>query len=89
MTILRAAARTMLASTFVVNGVSAIRQPENHLDHAEAITTRVLPIAHRVLPPAAASYLPTDTGTWVKVVGGARIAGGVMLATSLAGAAAH
>lgn len=83
MTLLRAAARLMLASSFIANGVSAVRQPDAQVEEAEAITEKLVPVTQRALPASVESYLPTDTRTWVRIVGGARIAGGVMLATGL------
>lgn len=83
MTFLRAAARTMLASFFVVNGVNAVRKPDAYVAEAEPVTSKVLPLAQRVVPPTAAVHLPEDTRTWVRIVGGAQIAGGAMLATGI------
>lgn len=83
MQLLRAAARAMLASFFVVNGVNSIRKPEDFVDAAEPIARFVVPAAQRMAPPSAAHYIPTDTATLVRVSGAAQVAGGLMLATGL------
>lgn len=83
MTILRAVARTMLASYFVVNGIKAYRHPEQFTVAAEPVADKLLPLAKSTLPPQAAVYLPDDTRSLVKVTGLAQIAGGLSLATGI------
>ncbi|WP_028708331.1 DoxX family protein [Propionicicella superfundia] len=83
MTFLRATARTMLASFFVVTGVNAIRKPDAYVAEVDPVAKRALPLAQRVVPPAAAVHLPADTRTWVRVFAGAQVAGGVMLASGV------
>lgn len=83
MTLLRAAARTLLASFFVVNGADAIRKPQAHVAEVEPVVSQVLPIAQRVIPPTAAVYLPEEPRTWARICGAAQFAGGIMLATGL------
>lgn len=83
MQLLRAAARAMLASFYVVNGVNAIRKPDEFVPAAEPITRYVVPAAQRVVPPAAAHYIPEDTAALVRITGAAQLAGGLMLATGL------
>lgn len=83
MTILRAVARTMLASYFVVNGYKAMRHPEEFLEAAEPVAETLLPLASRTLPKPAAVYLPQDTAGLVKASGIAQILGGLSLATGI------
>ncbi|MEA4944122.1 MAG: DoxX family protein [Propionicimonas sp.] len=83
MTILRAFARTMLASYFVAHGVKAWRNPETLTEAAEPVTEKVLPVAKSVLPRQLAAYLPTDNAGVVKVWGAAQVLGGLALATGL------
>jgi len=83
MTLLRAAARTMLASYFVVNGLKAFRHPEQFTEAAEPVADSLLPLAKAALPKQAAVYLPDDTVSLVKATGIAQIVGGLSLATGI------
>lgn len=83
MTILRAVARTMLASYFIVNGFKAMRHPEEFTEAAEPVAQTLLPLAKQTLPKQAAVYLPQDTTGLVKATGIAQIAGGISLATGI------
>lgn len=83
MTLLRAAARTMLASYFVVNGANAVRQPDTAAAQAEPIATKVVPLTRRLAPAAIADYLPEDSRSWARILGVAQIVGGGMLATGI------
>ena len=83
MTILRAVARTMLASYFIVNGFKAMRHPEEFTEAAEPVAQTLLPLAKQTLPKQAAVYLPQDATGLVKATGIAQIAGGISLATGI------
>ncbi|MCA0252220.1 MAG: DoxX family protein [Actinobacteria bacterium] len=83
MTILRAVARTMLASYFIVNGYKAMRHPEEFAEAAEPVAETLLPLANRTLPKQAAVYLPQDTTALVKATGIAQLIGGLSLATGI------
>ncbi|MGC4153846.1 MAG: DoxX family protein [Propionicimonas sp.] len=83
MTILRAVARTMLASYFIVNGYKAMRHPEEFAEAAEPVAETLLPLANRTLPKQAAVYLPQDTTGLVKATGIAQFIGGLSLATGI------
>jgi len=83
MSLLRAAARTMLASYFIVNGLKAYRHPETLTAAAQPVADRVLPLANSTLPPQAAAYLPEDVTGLVKASGALQIAGGLSLATGI------
>ncbi len=83
MSLLRAAARTMLASFFIVNGYKAFRHPEPLVPAAQPLADALLPLAERTLPPMAAAYLPEDTRGLVRCTGIAQLVGGVSLATGI------
>lgn len=83
MSLLRFAARTMLASFFVVNGVKALRDPEPLVAATEPLAKNFLPLVEKTLPPQAAAYLPEDAKGLVKLSGIAQIVGGVSLATGI------
>lgn len=81
MSLLRFAARSMLASFFVVNGAKAIANPEPLVGEAEPLAASFVPLAQRVAPPSLAHYIPSQTTTLVRVTGAAQVVGGLMLAT--------
>lgn len=83
MSLLRFAARTMLASFFVVNGVKALRDPEPLVAATEPIARTALPLAEKSLPPQVAAYLPEDAKGLVRLSGVAQIVGGISLATGI------
>lgn len=83
MSLLRFAARSMLASFFVVNGVKALRDPDPLVPATEPLVKQFLPLAEKTLPPQAAAYLPEDARGVVRLSGIAQIVGGVCLATGL------
>lgn len=77
MNLLRAAARTMLAGYFVVNGVKACKDPAPYAAEQERFAATVVPLAKKVAPDQVASYVPSDTATLARVTGGLRVAGGL------------
>ncbi|HYI56728.1 MAG TPA: DoxX family membrane protein [Microlunatus sp.] len=81
MTLLRSAARTMLASYFVVSGLKAVRDPESLIPAAEPLVDGVVPQIQRFAPEQVSSYIPTDAKTWVRINGVLELVGGVALAT--------
>jgi uncharacterized membrane protein YphA (DoxX/SURF4 family) len=83
MSLLRFVARSMLASYFVVNGVKALRHPEEFVDSARPFTDTVAPLVNSTLPESARGYLPEDTEGFVKLSGMLQVAGGLSLATGL------
>ncbi|MFT4295217.1 MAG: DoxX family protein [Micropruina sp.] len=83
MSLLRFAARTMLASFFVVNGVKAMRDPEPLVGATEPLARTVLPLAEKMLPPQAVAYLPEDAKGLVRLTGLAQVVGGLSLATGI------
>ena len=83
MSLLRFAARTMLASFFVVNGVKAMRDPGPLVAATEPLAKTLLPLAEKSLPPQAAAYLPEDAKGLVRLTGLAQVVGGLSLATGI------
>jgi uncharacterized membrane protein YphA (DoxX/SURF4 family) len=81
MTLLRAAARTMLASYFVASGVKALREPDSLVPDAEPLTDRVVPLLKEYAPQQVAGYVPNDARTLVRVHGATQVAGGLALAS--------
>lgn len=81
MTLLRATARTMLASYFVVNGVKAVRNPEPLVSVAEPVADRVAPLLKQYAPAQVAGYVPEDTVSLVRAHGALQLVGGLALAS--------
>ena len=81
MTLLRAAARTMLASYFVVSGVKAVKDPGPLAPAAEPLADRFVPLVKQYAPAQVANVVPEDAVTLVRVNGAAQILGGLALAT--------
>ena len=83
MSLLRFVARSMLASYFVINGVKALRHPEDFVADAQPLADKVLPLVASAVPAEARGYLPEDTAGFVKCNGALQIVGGLSLATGL------
>lgn len=75
--LVRRLARPMLSSIFVVGGFNTLRNP----DHAAPAAAPVVDKLRSVLPQQAASLIPSDTTTAVRVNAGAQVVSGVLLAT--------
>jgi uncharacterized membrane protein YphA (DoxX/SURF4 family) len=71
MAVVRAVARPMLASIFIVQGFNTLRHPDRVVKKAEPV---VRPIAERV------SFVPDDTEQAVRVNGAIQFTAGVLLA---------
>jgi uncharacterized membrane protein YphA (DoxX/SURF4 family) len=76
MTIVRLAARPLLASMFVVGGIDAVRNASKKSDAAEPVVDRLAPLIRKYVP-----QLPEDTTTLVRLNGAAQVAAALMLAT--------
>jgi hypothetical protein len=76
MTLLRAAARTMLASYFVASGIKALRDPDSLVPDAEPLTDKMVPLLKEYAPDQVASFVPDDARTLVRVHGATQLAGG-------------
>ncbi|WP_433792771.1 DoxX family protein [Actinoplanes sp. CA-252034] len=72
----RTAARALLASIFVVEGVRTLARPETRADAVRSLTDRVTPLLERTDP-----RLPTDPLTLVRVKAAADVVAGLALAT--------
>lgn len=79
MNLLRAAARTMLAGYFVVNGVKALKDPTPFAADQERFAHTVVPLARKAAPEPVASVIPEDTETLARISGGLQVAGGVAM----------
>ncbi len=81
MTLLRAAARTMLATYFISSGIKALRHPDALVPAAEPLTDKLVPLVKQYAPAQVAGYVPEDARTLVRVNGGTQVLGGLALAT--------
>jgi uncharacterized membrane protein YphA (DoxX/SURF4 family) len=81
MTLLRAAARTMLASYFVSSGIKALRNPGPLVPLAEPLADRFVPLLKQYAPEQVARYIPEDAKTLVRLNGATQVIGGLALAT--------
>ncbi len=81
MSLLRAAARPMLASYFIVSGFKAVKNPEPLVDGAAPVADRLVPLVKRVAPDSVSGSIPEDTATLVRINGALQLGGGLALAT--------
>ncbi len=81
MTLLRAGARTLLASYFIAAGVKSVRNPDPLVAAAEPITDKVVPLVKQYAPDQVAGFIPEDAKTLVRVNGAAQVIGGLALAS--------
>ncbi|MBL7261442.1 DoxX family membrane protein [Paractinoplanes lichenicola] len=72
----RTAARALLASIFVVQGVRSFTKPDDSVEAAGLVTERVKPLLEKVDP-----RIPTDTRTLVRIKGASDVIAGLALAT--------
>lgn len=83
MNLVRGVGRLLLGGFFIVNGVRAVKDPAHLASAAEPLARRFVPLAVRALPPEAASYVPEDTETLVRVNGVLSVLGGLGMATGI------
>lgn len=81
MTLLRAAARTLLASYFVVSGVKAVKNPAPLVPAAEPLADKFVPMVKQYAPDQVANYIPEDAATLVRLNGAMQLVGGIALAS--------
>ncbi len=81
MTISRLLARPLMASTFVVGAVNALRNADAHAQKAAPVTERITPLAERALPQAP---LPTEPVTLVRLNAVVQLAAAATFATGRA-----
>lgn len=72
----RTAARALLASIFVVDGIRTLAQPEARAEAARPLTDRMTPLLERTDP-----RLPTDPLTLIRIKAVADVVAGLALAT--------
>ncbi|MCM4082947.1 DoxX family protein [Paractinoplanes hotanensis] len=72
----RTAARAMLASIFVVQGVRSLLKPEAFEESAARVSEPLKPLLEKVDP-----RIPTDTRTLVRIQGASDVLAGLALAT--------
>jgi uncharacterized membrane protein YphA (DoxX/SURF4 family) len=83
MSLLRAGARTMLASYYIVSGVKALRNPDELVKAAEPLADRVVPAVKKYAPQQVAVVIPEDAVNLVRANGAVRVVGGLGLATGM------
>ena len=76
MTLVRLAARPLLASMFVVGGIDSLRTAPAKADAAEPVTDRLVPLLQKLVP-----QLSDDPTTLVRINGAVQVAAGLALAT--------
>lgn len=75
MTSLRAIARPLLASVFVVDGWDAVRHPDRHSEKLGAVARPIAAIAEKI------PGVPSDTASLTRLTGAVSVGAGVLLAT--------
>jgi putative oxidoreductase len=78
MTSIRLVARPMLASMFVMGGISALRNPDQHVRMAQPVTGKISEVADQATPEDRS--VP-DEKQLVLINGAAQVLGGLALAT--------
>jgi putative oxidoreductase len=74
--LVRRIARPLLASSFINDGVDALRNPQAHIAGAAPLVEAVTGATDKQLPV----QLPKDTAQWVKIVGGVKVGAGALFA---------
>jgi uncharacterized membrane protein YphA (DoxX/SURF4 family) len=81
MTVVRALARPLLSTIFIVQGAKAARSPEPLVAKAQPVTDRMVPMIKKVAPAQVADRLPDSTANLVRLNGAAQVLGGLALAS--------
>ena len=76
MTIVRLAARPLLASMFLVGGLDALRNASKRADAAKPVIDKLAPLLQRAVP-----QLPDDPTTLVRIHGAVQVGAALTLAT--------
>ena len=74
--LVRRIARPLLATSFINDGVDALRNPQAHVAGAAPIVEKFTGAADKQLPV----QLPKDTAQWVKIIGGVKVGAGALFA---------
>ena len=78
---MRAIARPLLSTIFIVQGLNAVRNPEPLVPKAQPVTDRLVPMVKKVAPPQIGDRIPETTAGMVRLNGVAQVLGGVALAS--------
>ncbi|HET6294867.1 MAG TPA: DoxX family protein [Kribbella sp.] len=81
MTVVRALARPLLSTIFIVQGAKALRDPEPHVAKAKPVADRLVPLVKKVTPAQVGDRIPDSTANLVRLNGAAQVLGGVSLAS--------
>jgi len=81
MTVVRALARPLLSTIFVVQGAKALRDPEPHVAKAQPVADRFVPLIQKVTPAQIGDRIPESTVNLVRLNGAAQVLGGLALAS--------
>ncbi|ADB34238.1 DoxX family protein [Kribbella flavida DSM 17836] len=81
MTVVRALARPLLSTIFVIQGVNSVRNPEPLVPKAQPVTDRLVPLVKKVAPPQVSDRIPETTVNLVRLNGAVQVLGGLALAT--------
>ena len=81
---MRAIARPLLSTIFIVQGVNAVRHPEPLVPKAQPVTDRLVPMVKKVAPPQLGDRIPETTAGMVRLNGAAQVLGGLALASGRA-----
>jgi len=76
MSLVRLAARPMLASVFVVQGINKLRAPDKLTERAKPVTDRLTPLLQQHVP-----QVPSDARSLIRISGAVDFGAGLMLAT--------
>src|SRR5690554_1741697 len=83
MSLIRFIARSLIAGSFIVDGVKKVTTPADSAAEAEEFTARVTPLVQRIAPAGYSSWVPDSAESWVRIGGAMQIAGGAMFATGI------
>src|SRR6266516_4066488 len=81
MTVVRALARPLLSSIFIVQGMNSIRNPEPLVPKAQPVTDRLVPLVKKVAPAQVGDRIPETTANLVRLHGAVQVVSGLALAT--------
>ncbi|HEY0618837.1 MAG TPA: DoxX family protein [Kribbella sp.] len=81
MTVVRALARPLLSTIFVVQGAKALKNPEPHVAKAQPVADRLVPLVKKVTPAQVGDRIPDRTVNLVRLNGLAQVVGGLALAS--------
>jgi uncharacterized membrane protein YphA (DoxX/SURF4 family) len=81
MTVVRALARPLLSTIFVVQGAKAVLDPEPHVTKAQPVADLLVPLVKKVAPAQVSDRIPESTVNLVRLNGAAQLVGGLALAS--------